>query len=182
MVMRNMRILSTIHPRSFPTNFLSVIVITCWGLLSFLSVCQNRTYLHLLLLVLVIITIPSPTIPTISFGPKYCFQYEFMVEYWIFNLHERSVDSYNNVTNEFEQFLEINFPTFPVVMEWCDIIISSRRFQKINLLIHDRSRDLRKCIRVQCSGPNPELHSAEMLSSPTQSTELARLVEPLIRL
>ena len=48
-------------------------------------------------------------------------------------------------------------------------------------LIHDRSRDLRKCIRVQCSGPNPELHSAEMLSSPTQSTELARLAEPLIR-
>ena len=147
--------LSTIHPRSFLTNFLSVIVITCWGLLSSLSVyifyCSYRNY----------IIIPSPTILTISFGPKYCLQYEFIVNGWILNFQStRELRGFSQRdewgrTISWNQFS--NIPSCDGVM-WHHLQFSE--ILEIKPLIHDRSRDLRKCIRVQCSGPNPELHSA----------------------
>ena len=153
--------LSTIHSRSFLTNFLSVIVITCWGLLSSLSVCQNEQNIFTSSIARNYIIIPSPTILTISFGPKYCLQYEFIVNGWILNFQStRELRGFSQRdewgrTISWNQFS--NIPSCDGVM-WHHLQFSE--ILEIKPLIHDRSRDLRKCIRVQCSGPNPELHTA----------------------
>ena len=124
-----------------------------------LSVKTIRTYLHLPLLVFIII--PSPNIPTISFRPKYCLQYEFIVNGWILNFQStRELRGFSERdewgrTISWNQFS--NIPSCDGVM-WHHLQFSE--ILEIKPLIHDRSRDLRKCIRVQCSGPNPELHSA----------------------
>ena len=141
--------------------FLPIFSVWLWSPAEAFSVCQNEQNIFTSSIARNYIIIPSPTIPTISFRPKYCLQYVLIVNGWILNF--QSTRELRGLLQRDEWVRTISWNQFSNIPSCDGVMWHHLQFSEIleiKPLIHDRSRDLRKCIRVQCSGPNPELHSA----------------------